>query len=302
LAFIYVLSFFTITACAGSSACRTNFLFLHWPAMPVHCSDHFDTDTSTPMKPIAPGTVIFHRYRGYGVITSVNLMTGWISARFGNEGRTLDLNLFCDHVQHADGEPISFRRAPPDRMPQGRLMAMMHELHKAGYQRLYLYSWPKPSGLHWRWHLFTGSRQWLQRSWREGWYGSGAEYNLNPVLGWGDTPGDSSHELVSALAKFDPQGLAQAIGPDEEHATWFADVCAALLPNYAYTLGWEGSQPEHLPVIPLRANIPPYEGRPLPWPPGWKHLWRSPRPTGSASRIHRIGGPFRSGVPSDVDR
>ena len=40
------------------------------------------------MKPVAPGTVIFHRYRGYGVITSVNLLTGWISARFGAEGRT----------------------------------------------------------------------------------------------------------------------------------------------------------------------------------------------------------------------
>ena len=111
--------------------------------MPLHCSGRFDFNSSTLMKPIAPGTVIFHRYRGYGVITSVNLMTGWISARFGSEGRTLDLNLSCDQVQHADGEPISFRRAPPDRMPQGRLMAMMRELHKAGYQRLYLYSWPK---------------------------------------------------------------------------------------------------------------------------------------------------------------
>ena len=55
------------------------------------------------MKPVAPGTVIFHRYRGYGVVTSVNLMTGWISARFGDEGRTLDLNLSCDQVQDADG-------------------------------------------------------------------------------------------------------------------------------------------------------------------------------------------------------
>jgi hypothetical protein len=87
------------------------------------------------MKPLAPGTVIFHRYRGYGVITAVNLMTGWVSARFGSEGRTLDLNLSCDQVQHADGEPIHFRVAPPDRMPHGRLMAMMRSLHQAGYQR-----------------------------------------------------------------------------------------------------------------------------------------------------------------------
>lgn len=257
------------------------------------------------MKPIAPGTVVFHRYRGYGVITSVNLLTGWISARFGSEGRTLDLNLSCDQVQHADGEPIRFRRTPPDRMPHGRLMAMMRELHRAGYQRLYLYSWPKPSGLHWRWHLFTGPRQWLQRSWREGWYGSGAEYNLNPVLGWGDKPGDSVHELLSALAKFDPQGLAQALGRDDDHADWFADVCDALLPNYAFSLGWDqaaGPQPEYLPVIPLRANVAPYKGRALPWPPGWKHLWRNlPHASGSPPRLI-VTRTVRAGVPSDADR
>lgn len=56
------------------------------------------------MKPIAPGTVIFHRYRGYGVLTAVNLLTGWVSARFGNEQRCLDLNLSTDEVQHADGD------------------------------------------------------------------------------------------------------------------------------------------------------------------------------------------------------
>ena len=88
------------------------------------------------MKPVAPGTVIFHRYRGYGVVTSVNLLTGWISARFSNEGRTLDLNLSCDQVQHADGEPIQFRRAAPDRMPHGRLMAMVRELQDRKSTRL----------------------------------------------------------------------------------------------------------------------------------------------------------------------
>ncbi len=256
------------------------------------------------MKPIAPGTVIFHRYRGYGVITSVNLMTGWISARFGGEGRTLDLNLSCDQVQHADGEPIEFRRSPPERMPHGRLMAMMRELHKAGYQRLYLYSWPKPSGLHWRWHLFTGPRDWVSRPWREGWYGSGAEYNLNPVLGWGDAPGASAQELVQALAKFDPHGLSRALGRDEDHAAWFADVCDALLPNYTYTLGWDshdGALPEHLPVIPLHSQVAPYAGPALPWPPGWGGLWRRGRGA-SRSRSETVSRTDPAGAPSDAAR
>src|SRR5437899_10147119 len=151
------------------------------------------------MKPIAPGTIIFHRYRGYGVLTSVNLLSGWVSARFGSEQRVLDLNLSSDELQHADGEPIRFRLDPPDRMPHARLMALVRELHRAGYQRLYLYSWPKPSGLHWRWHLFAGPRNWMQRPLRAGWYGSGAEYSQHPVLGWGDAPGASTGELVQAL-------------------------------------------------------------------------------------------------------
>ena len=111
------------------------------------------------MQVLAPGSVVFHRYRGFGVITTINLLTGWISVRFGDESRTLDLNLSSDEVQHADGTPILFRRTPPERMPHARLMEMVRQLHTAGYQKLYLYTWPKPSGLHWRWHLFTGARQ-----------------------------------------------------------------------------------------------------------------------------------------------
>jgi hypothetical protein len=253
------------------------------------------------MKAVAPGTVIFHRYRGYGVITSVNLMTGWISARFGGEGRTLDLNLSCDQVQHADGEPIYFRRSAPDRMPHGRIMDMMRELHKAGYQRLYLYSWPKASGMHWRWHLFTGPRHWMQRAWREGWYGSGADYNLNPVLGWGDSPGADTHALISALAKFDPSGLANALGRDEDHTRWFADVCDALLPDYTYSLGWDqqaGLQPQQLPIVPLRSKVKPYVGMPLSLPPGWGHLWSSV-PRISVNNAHHID---RVDSSSDADR
>ncbi|NVD96501.1 L-asparaginase [Massilia sp. BJB1822] len=248
------------------------------------------------MKALAPGTVIFHRHRGYGVITAVNLLTGWIAARFGSESRTLDLNLSTDEVQFADGEAILFRRAPPDRMPHARLMAMVRELHRAGYQKLYLYSWPKPSGLHWRWHLFSGPRDWMQRSWREGWYGSGADYNVNPVMGWGDKPGASTHELIDALARFDPQGLAQALGRDEDHSAWFEQVCDALLPGYMYSLDMQRPEGGPLldaptvPVIPVRATLPPYSGPDIGWPPGWHGLW---------SKVHVLPArrPDFSGIP-----
>ena len=121
-------------------------------------------------------------------------------------------------------------------------------------------------------------------------------------MGWGDAPGADTHDLLSALAKFDPQGLAQALGRDEDHTKWFADVCEMLLPNYTFSLGWDqqdGPRPAHLPVIPLRANVPAYQGPSLPWPPGWGRLWSSvPRISLPAPAT----GPNRAGAPSDADR
>ena len=228
------------------------------------------------MKVIAPGTVIFHRHRGFGVLTSVNLLTGWVAARFGDEKRVLDLNLSTDEIQHADGEPILFRRHPPERMPHARLMAMVRALHAAGYQKLYLYTWPKPSGLHWRWQLFTGTRNWMARPCREGWYGSGADYNVNPVMGWGDAPGASTEELIHALAQFDPAGLAQALGKDEDHTAWFADVCDKLLPDFAYSLGADSPTsplPLYLPGIGVRQRQTVPVDMILRYPPGWEQTW-----------------------------
>ncbi|MEB0029418.1 L-asparaginase [Undibacterium sp. RTI2.1] len=247
------------------------------------------------MKPIAPGTVIFHRHRGYGVLTSVNLLTGWVAARFGDESRTLDLNLSTDDVQHADGEAILFRRQPPERMPHARLMAMVRDLHQAGYQKLYLYSWPKPSGLHWRWQLFTGPRQWMQRPWREGWYGSGADYNFNPVMGWGDAPGASTTELIDAFARFDPAGLAQALGRDEDHTNWFAQICEVLLPDYAYSLGADTADnplPLYLPTMPVRQRLPERADLRLSYPPGWEQTWSAD----SLSRRHQMHAVVRHDV------
>jgi hypothetical protein len=158
-------------------------------------------------------------------------------------------------------------------------MAMVRALHQAGYEKLYLYSWPKPSGLHWRWHLFTGQRDWMQRPWREGWYGSGADYNVNPVMGWGDSPGATTDELVTALARFDPQGLAQALGRDEDHTAWFEGACKLLLPGYMYSLNMERpgtgglQEAPPVPVVPVRASLPAYDGPALGWPPGWAGLW-----------------------------
>jgi hypothetical protein len=232
----------------------------------------------TATRALAPGTVVYHASRGYGVLTSVNLMTGWVSARFGDEHRTLELSLSCDSLHHADGEPILFRRTPPDYMPHARLMAMQRWLHQQGFERLYLYTWPKPSGMHWRWHLFSGRRDWVHRTLRAGWHGSGAAYNVNPIMGWGDRPGASAVELAHALMRFDAGAMALARGKDSRHTEWFEEVCQALLPHYAFSLGWQPSTqcagvPRSLTVIPVSQGTGPYAGPELPFPPGWSEGW-----------------------------
>ena len=93
------------------------------------------------------------------------------------------------------------------------------------------------------------------------------------MLGWGDAPGANTEELCSALSQFDPQGISQALGRDEDHSAWFADMCDALLPDYMFSLDRSDGQ-LHLPVLPVRRGVPEYSGPPLPWPPGWGPSWR----------------------------
>jgi hypothetical protein len=98
-------------------------------------------------------------------------------------------------------------------------------------------------------------------------------------MGWGDRPGAGTDELVRVLAKFDPEGLAQALGRDEDHTEWFNMVCGTLLPGYMYSLDMADRNPISpgpLPVYPVRNSLPEYSGPDLTWPPGWKNLWRQP--------------------------
>ena len=98
-------------------------------------------------------------------------------------------------------------------------------------------------------------------------------------MGWGDAPGATTDELIDALSRFDPEGLAQALGEDEEHTLWFSRVCKALLPGYMYSLekrlNPDGSFSDVLPVYPVRQGLPPYDGPSLPCPPGWNKKYRT---------------------------
>ena len=109
---------------------------------------------------------------------------------------------------------------------------------------------------------------------------SGDRYTWSQVWRAGYSAEEGVTGLWSEWAGCEQQGMAHALGRYEDHSRWFAYVCEALLPNYAYSLGVDrsdGSIPDSLPVIPLRANVPAYAGPALPWPPGWAALWSGTR-------------------------
>jgi hypothetical protein len=125
-------------------------------------------------------------------------------------------------------------------------------------------------------------------------------------MGWGDAPGATTEELASALAQFDPTGMAQALGRDEDHTMWFDAVCEALLPNYTFSLGSidgrDGKLPASLPIIPVRRGIPEYTGPALPWPPGWANLWGGVHLASSTDTLLPSAKKGPAGAPSDVAR
>jgi hypothetical protein len=111
----------------------------------------------------------------------------------------------------------------------------------------------------------------MQRSWREGWYGSGADYNVNPVMGWGDSPGATTEELIHALARFDPQGLAQALGATKTTRPGLPPsatrCCPAICTAWTCTRPWADEMPP-LPDMPVRARWSPCA-------PAWRRAGRA---------------------------
>ena len=95
-----------------------------------------------------------------------------------------------------------------------RLLTMIHELHKAGYQRLRIVSGMSPSGMHWRFDVLSDANV------REnGWEPNGADWgNLEQLglmaryttgqgstfFGWTDAQSDNARQLAAKFLDASP--------------------------------------------------------------------------------------------------
>jgi hypothetical protein len=111
-----------------------------------------------------------------------------------------------------------------------RLLAMVLELHKAGFQKLRVVPGMSPSGCHWRCHVTTADNiqenGWEPIDWEHGiaQYTSGDE---NSYFGWSDSPGKSARELAQMLLDRMPDMARRGAGIDHLYAGWFLTLLGA---------------------------------------------------------------------------
>lgn len=107
---------------------------------------------------------------------------------------------------------------------------MVHELHKAGYQKLRISSGMSPTGTHWRCHITPASNV-ARNGWEiVDWADAIASYSTGDedrYFGFEDGPGKSARELADMFLTRFPALMERSAGQDREYAGWYVDMLGA---------------------------------------------------------------------------
>ena len=109
-----------------------------------------------------------------------------------------------------------------------RLLRMVHELHKLGFQRLRIMPGMAPSGLAWRCSILPRSQVLKNHgAWGVAWNQFGPNYTSaagNHYFDWDNATRDNARQLAAKfLARF-PDVAALGEGRDWEYAGWFVEM------------------------------------------------------------------------------
>lgn len=117
----------------------------------------------------------------------------------------------------------------PGHRHAARLLAMVHELHKAGHQRIRFSSGMSPSGIHWRCAITHAGNMTADGLRIRDFHACGevAAYSSSSgdrYFGWADAPGRCARELgLLFLDRF--AGIAgKGLGRDWAYAGWLTEV------------------------------------------------------------------------------
>lgn len=141
----------------------------------------------------------------------------------------------CAKPMHSErpAARVSVKPPPEDHIRRAtRVIAMVHELHKAGYQRLRILPGLSPSGCYWRCHILPASAisrdGWQPIDWNlsaddgtEGRpiasYTSGQD---NEYFGWKDARHDDARTLATKFVQRFPKLAKEGEGLDWRYAGW----------------------------------------------------------------------------------
>lgn len=158
---------------------------------------------------------------GKAIAVFQRAMTGWILGA-GTEGGA---------DQMAAPLPISLTPPADAALRRSlRVLSMVAELHKAGYQRLRIAAGMSPSGCYWRCHITPVDNirpnGWEPLDWDDGIasYTSGDE---DRYFGWKDAPGKTARQLAQLFVERFPELALRGVGRDRPYAGWFVGMLGA---------------------------------------------------------------------------
>lgn len=109
-----------------------------------------------------------------------------------------------------------------------RVLLMVHELHKRGYQRLRIVPGMSPYGMHWRFSItpvtnILTTRGALYRDFDHdvAHYSSGSS---NLYFGWQDAKRDTTRQLARKFVDRFPDLANKGLGPDWAYAGWYVEM------------------------------------------------------------------------------
>lgn len=162
--------------------------------------------------------------------------------------------------------------------PARRLLLMVRALHRMGFERLRAGCSLSPSGMHWRFELFTEQRPERPAAWSA----STLEGVLRPkldvsystamgqrIFGLEETCFESPEELATRLVREAPQVVYAGLGRDPDYARWLDDMLARTAPEGVFVDGLDGDLPvdraclSNAPADAPRVALAPSAAQPL---------------------------------------
>ena len=197
----------------------------------------------------------------------------WVSRLFGRQPKT-PIGPTAELIR----EGIA-TRAP---MPR-RLLLMLRELHRMGYERLRAVTGLSHSGCHWRllitpaigvllpgedvdfmarqnrcvavgdWVVYVREYYVLYSTW---WLSAEHE---DQCFGWTDAANDSPCQLAAKFVKRFPAVVEEGKGSDPDYARWYADMIEATKPEGLIYMYADFELPsDHIPVLNMDGvRVPP---------------------------------------------